>query len=668
MQSPPSNYRLDIDGLRAVAVVSVVIFHAFPSIAPGGFVGVDVFFVVSGFLISGLILNDIHEEKFSFLAFYARRARRILPMLIVTMLSCSAAGYVLLYPGDYRAFGHSAIAALLGWSNFFFLQNTGYFDIPSQTMPLLHTWSLGVEEQFYLAWPALLLLGSRLGARSRSAWIVIFVGVIGASFWLALRTVGPNPKADFYWPYTRAWELALGALLVVLPPVPKKGSWKPLIEVAPLLGLMAIFYPVFCFTPDLPFPSYNALLPTLGAALLIYPRATGVQAVLSAAPFRLIGLISYSLYLWHWPVLVFWRIYANGTAVTWQTSLILVLTAVALSTLSWRVIEQPLRRHPMSAPRVLGAAVTINAFAVLIAAMIVHADGLPRRLPPDMIALDGLDRMWEWTCPSEVSLGLLPNSEPEEKPSCAFGANWNDAQHHALIWGNSFAEHMTPLLDVAGRATGTAIALAYSCPILTERSAPVTLAADRSPRHIAWCDAARDKVLPLLTSVSAIDTVLLSTTWSTNWTLLDPSSEANGRRLLAEGLDRLLSQITAAGKRVIVIADLPENYGADSANCVLASLSGLPRIPCRTNSAYIERKDIGFQLETHVLLREVIARHPSVSIVEPMDFLCDAARCTRYVGREFIYRDAAHLRRNLTPDTISLLVKGFRLEEVLAQP
>jgi peptidoglycan/LPS O-acetylase OafA/YrhL len=192
MRAEQAHYRPDLDGLRAVAVIAVVLFHAFPDLAPGGFIGVDVFFVISGFLITGLIFTDIEAGHFSFGRFYARRARRILPMLVVIVLVSAVVGYVLLYPGDYRAFGSSAIAALLGWSNFFFLHNTGYFDIPSQTMPLLHTWSLGVEEQFYLIWPAIILLGCKFVGLSRRAWVALLTVVILTSFYKALATAAKS--------------------------------------------------------------------------------------------------------------------------------------------------------------------------------------------------------------------------------------------------------------------------------------------------------------------------------------------------------------------------------------------------------------------------------------------------------------------------------------------
>ncbi|MFY9953677.1 acyltransferase family protein [Bradyrhizobium sp.] len=659
-------YRSDVDGLRAISVALVILFHLGLPGFGGGFIGVDVFFVISGFLITGVIFEGIEGNSFSLARFYDRRARRILPMLVTVVLASAVAGYVLLYPGDYRAFASSAIAALLGWSNIFFLHNTGYFDIPSQTMPLLHTWSLGVEEQFYLVWPAALVAGSKLLGRSKRVWVAIFTLVILVSFGKALTLAGRDPKADFYLPFTRAWELALGALIVVLPPA---ASFLPrrLIGALPAIGLGAIGYGTMTLSSEAPFPAFNALLPTLGAALVIFPRATTAQAVLGAWPLRFLGLISYSLYLWHWPLIVFWRVYSNSLFPTPLEMLAIVAIAMALSVLSWRFIEQPARRIKISSPTVLTTAFCGDAIALGVIASILYADGLPSRLPPEMAALDGKDRMWAWTCPQSVALGILANSSTTTAPSCAYGANWKTARHRAIIWGDSLAEHLAPVLDVAGRKTDTSIALAYACAAITQSGAPRNIAADLTPRYEDWCDASRTRVLSLITGANEIDTVLLSTSWSFLWPLLDLHSEAKARDILRAGLEDLLDKIIAAGKRPIIIADAPASLGPDPANCVLA-LHALPRRPCTIDPAFIDLATIHSQTETHAILKRLVALRPGAAIVDPMDFLCDATRCNKFVAGELIYRDAVHLRRNLSPAAISAMAEGLRLEKVLGKP
>jgi peptidoglycan/LPS O-acetylase OafA/YrhL len=656
-------YRADIDGLRAISVACVILFHLNVPGFGGGFIGVDVFFVISGFLITGLIIENIERDVFSFIRFYERRARRILPMLITVVIASAGAGYFFLMPGDYKALGSSAIAALLAWSNFYFLHHTGYFDIPSQTMPLLHTWSLGVEEQFYLAWPAVLLAGSKAIGRSRIAWISLLILIILASFASALTMSDENSKAAFYSPFPRAWELAVGSLIVFLPR--PRGRFA---EVMPIIGIAAIAISVSMLSAAAPFPRYNALLPTVGAALILYPRETVTQTILGLRPLRFLGLISYSLYLWHWPLIVFWRIYNNGQPVSpWNAFPSLVTAAVALSILSWYLIEQPARRVRMPSVALFGSAAAASAVALIAAFSIVRSDGFPTRLPSEMAAIDSKDKMWAWACPQSVDVGILANGSMTTAPSCAYGADWKTARHHAVIWGDSLAEHLAPELDYAGRKVGTAIALAYACTAITQEGAPRSVASDLTPNYEKWCDAARDRVLTLIASTNDIDIVLLSTSWSYQWPVLDAHSEKNGRKILQKGLGDLLERIIGAGKRPIVIADAAADLGPDPTSCVIANYSSLARRPCLANPAYIELTGIRSQVDTHAMLKELVARYPEAGFVDPMEFLCNQTRCQTFINDEFIYRDSVHLRRNLRPTTVSDLAAGLKLQDVLTR-
>jgi hypothetical protein len=285
-----------------------------------------------------------------------------------------------------------------------------------------------------------------------------------------------------------------------------------------------------------------------------------------------------------------------------------------------------------------------------------------------MAALDGKDRMWAWKCPQSVALGILANSSMSAPPSCAYGADWATARHRAIIWGDSLAEHLAPILDYAGRKAGVSIALAYACAAITQEGAPRHVAADLTPRYEKWCDAARARVLSLISGNNEIDAVLLSTSWSFMWPLLDPHSETGAREILRIGLNDLLSRIIAAGKRPIIIADAPASLGPDPANCVMAKYAMLPRRPCASDLAFIDQATIRSQTETHALLKRLVGLHPEAAIVDPMDFLCDAKSCSKFIAGELIYRDAVHLRRNLGPDMISTLADGLHLEPVLRGP
>ena len=658
-----TSYRGDIDGLRAISVILVILFHLGVPHVSGGFVGVDVFFVISGFLITGIIYDALEARKFSFTWFYDRRARRILPALLSTIIASVVAGYVLLYPGDYQMFARSAISAVLAASNIFFLNNTGYFDIPSQSMPLLHTWSLAVEEQFYLFWPAILLVAHKFFGGSKTSWRIFFGSVIAASFLVAIFVVETNAKAAFYLPHTRAWELALGALIVFIPVLPI-GRLTWLREASPLVGLALIFYSAATLSAQDPFPGTNALLPVGGAALIIHSGGETAIArrLLAIVPMRFIGLISYSLYLWHWPLIVFWRVYTNGLPISPMVAAAIGAATVVLSLCSWWLIEQPARRTRASPKAVLSVAIGAQMAVLLLVAPVLVTEGLPARVPPDMLAIVSKEKMWTWPCPRNIPLGLLAAGDLITTPSCAFGADWRTARNHAVIWGDSIAEALAPVLDYAGREADTAIALAQGCAAITQPGAPRIIGVGLVPQYDRWCDAARTRVLSLLTEHNNIDFVLLSTSWSHLWPLLRLDSEEEAGITLKDGLNRLLAQIIAGGKRPIVIADLPASLGPDPTSCVMAH-HALPRQPCTVDPVYIDLNTIKFQVTVHNALRDVVRNYPTSLLIDPIDFLCDKMRCSRYVAGEFIYRDAVHLRRNLKSETVAKLVDLMHLDK-----
>ena len=341
-------HRADIDGLRAIAVVPVVLFHAGVSQVSGGFVGVDIFFVISGYLITSLILGEMREGRFSLLSFYERRIRRIFPALFAVLAVCIVLAGTLFLPRELRSFDESLLAATFFVSNIYFYGSNGYFAAPPDTLPLLHTWSLSIEEQFYIVFPLLLSLAIAFGRR-------IWVGLISVLFLLSLAAsiwVTPiNPDAAFYLAPMRVWELMLGALLAarVLPRIESQAVR----EMLALAGVALIAYAVFRFSTSTPFPGSAALIPCLGAAFLIYAGedegTTSASKVLSLRPLVFVGLISYSLYLWHWPLLVFARYWSVTSLTGWQSATI-VIASFILAALSWAYIEQPFRRKRAAIP------------------------------------------------------------------------------------------------------------------------------------------------------------------------------------------------------------------------------------------------------------------------------------------------------------------------------
>jgi len=340
-------YRPDIDGLRAIAVLSVVVFHAFPSLMRGGFVGVDVFFVISGFLISSIIFGNLERGSFSFLEFYSRRVNRIFPALLLMLSATWAFGWFSLMIDEYSQLGKHIAGGSAFVSNFVLLGESGYFDNSAETKVLLHLWSLGIEEQFYLVWPLMVWAAWKIRL---NPLILIFV-VGGASFTLNINGVGSDQVSAFYSPQTRFWELLIGSLLAYVMMNPSKSMPWRREEAGPffrnllsLLGMVLLVAALALTTKNDSFPGWWAILPTAGAALVIAagPFAWINKALLSSRIMVWFGLISFPLYLWHWPILSFIHIREGSTAS--PTTLILaVAAAVFLAWLTYRFIERPLR-------------------------------------------------------------------------------------------------------------------------------------------------------------------------------------------------------------------------------------------------------------------------------------------------------------------------------------
>jgi peptidoglycan/LPS O-acetylase OafA/YrhL len=395
--APELSYRADIDGLRAIAVLSVIGFHAYPNLFPGGFVGVDVFFVISGFLIGSLILTELKNRSFSFIEFYGRRARRLFPALICVLLVVWGVGFFIFLPSEFAALGNHILAGAGFGANILLYSETGYFDVPAVTKPLLHLWSLGVEEQFYIIFPGLLAL----------IWIRRFAGlflalIAIASFVFNIAAVHKDVSLAFYMPFTRFWEFLAGALLaytkIVVGALPASDQ-RPasrMRDISSILGLFLIGVAIF-FLPvkGLPFPGWLALLPVFGATLFIGagPSAWPNGKVFTNSCLVFIGLISYPLYLWHWPLLIM------GRAIMWDhspsnvyprtTANIVIALSLLLAWLTYRFIERPIRtRRPLVAMRWITTA-TVACLAVVAALGFVTARGagLPSRYPADIRAL-----------------------------------------------------------------------------------------------------------------------------------------------------------------------------------------------------------------------------------------------------------------------------------------
>ena len=333
-------YRAEIDGLRALAVVPIILFHAGFELFSGGFVGVDVFFVISGYLITTILIEDIENKRFSIVNFYERRARRILPAIFFVITLCVPFAWILLSDAALSKFGSGLIGVSLFLSNVVFWRQQGYFDESSKLNPILHTWSLAVEEQYYVLFPIFLILAWRFG-RNRVFWIIVVMVAIS----LLLSEWGWRNKAtaNFYLAPTRTWELFAGSIAAFI--VQRQGVKKN--NFLALLGLSAIIFSIFAYNEGTPFPSVFALVPVVGVVLLVLyaEKETLAARLLSTKAFVGIGLISFSAYLWHQPVLSFFRIYTNQISIEWFIALVLIIVTFMLSYVSWRFVEKPFRNR-----------------------------------------------------------------------------------------------------------------------------------------------------------------------------------------------------------------------------------------------------------------------------------------------------------------------------------
>jgi peptidoglycan/LPS O-acetylase OafA/YrhL len=372
------SHRTDIDGLRGIAVLSVVINHAGSSLLPGGFTGVDVFFVISGFLITKIILKDIEDGTFSLTNFYIRRIRRIFPALVVVMLAAVGMGYFTMLPDSFENLAQSVVATTLFANNILLSVTSGYWDIASEFKPLLHTWSLGVEEQFYIVFPLVALFTLRFG---RAYFAIVIVFVLSISLFLSSTLTDHAPTPSFYLPHTRIWELLIGAFgaLVATRHRPK-GFAASLLSMA---GLVLVIASALVIHKDLTYPSYIALFPCLGAFLLLVYNRPGslTHRALSIGPLAFAGTISYSVYLWHQPVFAYARIMSVEEPPLWQMATLTALV-LCIGYVSWRFVEQPFRdRSKVSSQTVLVGFLASSGLLLVVGLGIYRLAGLPERDP-----------------------------------------------------------------------------------------------------------------------------------------------------------------------------------------------------------------------------------------------------------------------------------------------
>lgn len=549
-------YRSDIDGLRAVAVLSVVAYHADSSLAPGGLVGVDIFFVISGFLITSLVYEEALSGSFSLLGFYERRARRILPALITMIVVVLGLGCVVMAPSLLAELANSTVATLLFVSNVYFWRSISYFSTDAEYWPLLHTWSLAVEEQFYLLFPLLIILLLRVGSLTQVR--LVLTALVVASF--AVSVVGTYnwPSATFYLLPTRLWELGVGSALALgVLKTPSSAVTRNLLS---CLGAALVFVAIAFYHQDIAFPAWWAALPVFGTALIILSGGqTSVGRVLSLKFAMSIGLISYSLYLWHWPILAIVRQAYGSIELPSLTLLVAVSVTFAVSTISWQFIERPFRNRGLFGRQsifVLSAVSTLSILSVGI--LIWSQDGLPSRLTAEQqrVAASMNDFRRNAHC-----WGRLPTGEP-----CLLGKS--ELPPTVLVWGDSHAGALIPAFDLALDAASRSgvVATRGACPPLL-KVVPV----DTNSRY---CSEFNNNIVNWIRSTNnRPEFVIVVARWDLYATGKRARGEPGGAvflewadnparrhedKLFELGLEQTIKAVTELGIEVIILDDVPE--------------------------------------------------------------------------------------------------------------
>lgn len=546
------NYRADIDGLRAVAVLAVILYHINADLLVGGFAGVDIFFVISGYLITGNILRDAASAKgFSWVEFYRRRILRILPVLFCAVFFTLLAGYFIFLPEDLAGLSNSAVAALLSVPNIYFTYflDTSYFADDSNLQPLLHLWSLGVEEQFYIFWPIILVF---FLTRISHGWALVSTAIIAIlSFLLAEMLLASLPMFAYYMLPARAGELLIGAMLATWQSKGSSEKLTPLLSnVMALLGTALITYSLLVIQEDLGFPGVNALPATAGAALIIWAGSgekSLVSRLLSFSPVVWIGLLSYSLYLWHWPLLAFYRyIYGEVGAVA---GVVLFGLMLLLSYLSYRLVEKPLRQRKWSLTQVIGR---VGGAGVLIASLCVslimtNGYGLYKYDGGYMSQVELLTPgqgayKHDFVCQRPRLRDSELNSE-----KCIINSS-TAAEPNILLWGDSNASHYVGVVKVFAEESGFSFrnAAHSSCPPIL-RGAKDTQRAENAENCLASIDVVKSKL-------DRYGTIILAASWS------DYVNRSSG---FLEDLEFTLKKLTSSGKKVIILAKMPVFKGVD---------------------------------------------------------------------------------------------------------
>lgn len=666
MSAPDTTtYRPDIDGLRALAVLVVVAFHAFPEKLPGGFIGVDLFFVISGYLIFGIILSQLQAQRFSLLTFYARRAKRIFPALVLVLASCLTVGFLYLTPAELIQLGkHTAAGAFFGQNIALWLE-AGYFDTTSELKPLMHLWSLGVEEQFYLIFPLILMALAKWGRTilSGAGLILLILLLAGLSFMANILLIGDHPTATFFLPFTRFWELLAGGALAAwtFSPRHKQLASAPS-HLCSITGLALVLVGLAFITPQHTFPGYWALLPVLGAVCLIAAGPQGVvnRYILSFKGMVAVGLISYPLYLWHWPLLSFPRIILAEEP-SFKIKVLLVVAAFALATLTYLLIEKPVRfgLHNFKQRRWVPVYLTLLIALVGGAGILTVTpfDGFIER--PIAQKLLTIEKSYERDkaivvdfertlrkCNHEDGMGHLNERILE---ICRVFTPSPTVTKTIVLWGDSHAGHWSPVFYAYARQENYRLIsfLHPGCPPLlhTRRTDGIG--------NARRCDkfGLAEDVLDHIAKLNPVS-VSVASRWGVYW---------HGSRNFAGRLEKAslfltdMDDVTTATEetsQMAITRRLPETFDRLSHIAPVFVLKNLPQLKAMPGPGMLRlsRKMESTQEEhavlnqpTSLLIDAATAQWPNIVSLDPAARICATGTCTAIMDNTLLYMDDNHV-------------------------
>lgn len=661
-------YRSDIDGLRAIAVLSVVVFHAFPSLLRGGFIGVDVFFVISGFLISTILFKSLATGQFTFREFYERRIRRIFPALTLVLLSTIVAGWIILFPDEYAQLGKHTLGGAAFVSNFVLWDESGYFDNASNTKPLLHLWSLGIEEQFYLLFPILLWLGHRF------KWnlLLLTLGLGSVSLAINFYLGKTYSSADFYSPASRFWELMSGAILAYASILAAPNTQAPLKILSPkiantlsIFGLVLLIVGLLTIKKQDAFPYWRALIPVIGSVCLIGAGTnTWVnKQILSNRILVWFGLISFPLYLWHWPILVFLRI-LKGESAPAEYSIAAIFVAIILAWFTYKLIEMPLRFGKHGALKSTFLLLAISGIGAC-GYFINQRGGLPDRTVAKI----------NYTLSSGQDGGDMGFTTQTFSPDQAtdfrkvLGSSRKDTRENPvnILIGDSKAEVLfdgvvrtsqpgARWLMIAGNGTNGSFA-----PIISDNPA------------YAWNQESAQKTLELIDALPMIKTVAIASATrvifklKTEYTIQDlPESSLYYEAL--NGMSTFISELTKRNKKVVLVIDNPtlpdprDCLERVSSSQVLNNLLKLkPNPECQFNL----NKHLLLSSLYRQLIEEIAAKYPThVQVLDTVPLLCNeqAGVCPPRIGNRALYGITDHV------SDYGAGIIGTKLNALIARP